>query len=350
MDVMLRRVWILAGDIGGTKTELSLFERLGSGIFSERCSQRFPSQQYADLPAIVTAFFAGLPDQRDAPTVSVASIRGAAFGVAGPVQGRTCKVTNLPWLVDADALQAQLSAPTALLNDFTAVALGVGLLHAGEQHVLQEGAVEPDGPVAILGAGTGLGEAVLVPGDDGPRVLASEGGHADLAPRNPTELRLLEYLWNRHERVSVERVVSGLGLRTLFEFVTETGLASATADTLDAMQTEDVGAVIGERGQARSDPACAAALDLFVDLYGAEAGNLALKVLPTGGLYVAGGIAPRLLASLSDGRFLAAMTDKGRMRPLLEALRVSVVLEPRIGVWGAAHRAAQAANIGPFQR
>ena len=344
----LAHVWIVAGDIGGTKTELAALERTPAGAFRQRAVVRYASSEFASLDAIAGAFMATVAQR--CGDLSSAELAGAAFGVAGPVIGRTSRITNLPWHIDADALQTLLAAPCELLNDFAAVALGVGLLSSAEQCVLQAGEVDPTGPVAVLGAGTGLGEAVLVPATGGPRVLASEGGHTDFAPRNPTEARLLAFLWQRHERVSVERVVSGLGLPAIFDFVCEDGLATPRTDTLAAMEDRDRSAVIGERGQDGSDPACARALQMFVELYGAEAGNLALKVIPTGGLYVAGGIAPRVLPLLQDGRFMGALLDKGRMHDLLSSVRVAVVLEPRVGLFGAARMAALCGGVDNFTR
>lgn len=341
---------ILAGDIGGTKTELALFSTTAAETFAVTHRKRFPSRHYDGLPAVVDAFFAGLTAPDRAAVTGSGAIAAAAFGVAGPVSGRTSRTTNLPWVVDADILSERLSAPTELLNDFQAVALGVGTLGSDELHSLQASPRDAAGSVAVLGAGTGLGEAVLVPTEAGPRVLASEGGHSDFAPRSQTEVRLLQYLWREHRRVSVERVVSGLALPTLLDFVRDAGIATPHASTLAALQTEDPGAVIGERGQQGSDPACAAAIDLFVRAYGAEAGNLALKVLPTGGLFIAGGIAPRLLPSLTDGRFLSSLLDKGRMRPLLETLPIDIVLTPDVGLWGAARLAAQQAGVTAFRR
>lgn len=344
---------ILAGDIGGTKTELALLSRSTSGTFAIQHRRRFPSRDHDGLLSVVDAFLAEVtepPEPSEGGTPAGIGIAGAAFGVAGPVVEGKSHITNLPWVLDAAALSQRLGAPTALLNDFQAVALGVETLHPDELHPLQARDRDPTGPIGVLGAGTGLGQAVLVPTADGPRMLASEGGHTDFAPRSALEVKLLEFLWRRHPRVSVERVVSGLALPSLLDFVRDAGIASPLADTLLALETEDPGAVIGERGQAGSDPACAAALDIFVRAYGAEAGNLALKVLPTGGLFVAGGIAPRLLPSLTDGRFLSALLNKGRMRSVLEAVPVDIVLVPEVGLWGAARMAAMEAGIDGFAR
>lgn len=317
---------VLAGDIGGTKTLLALLERQPDGGLRVLVRARYESAKHPGLGPIVRDFLAR-PD--------VAAPGRAGFGVAGPVVDGRSRVTNLPWEIDAAALQAELGlARVALVNDFAAVAHGVTALTASDLEVLQPGERDPAGPVALIGAGTGLGEALLVPTSAGPRVLPSEGGHADLAPRNDTEIALLRFLLGRHHRVSYERIVSGPGLVTAYEFVIAAGLAPELSDTRERMAVEDRGAVIGARALAGDDPACVRAAELFVGLYGAEAGNLALKALPTGGLFVAGGIAGKLLPLIRAG-FLPAFLDKGRMSPLLAKIPVAVVTNPEVGLLGA---------------
>ncbi|HJK89482.1 MAG TPA: glucokinase [Polyangiaceae bacterium LLY-WYZ-15_(1-7)] len=310
---------VLAGDIGGTKTWLGLFE---DG--RELREAALPSAEYDGLGEAVAEFLGG--ERVDA----------AAFGIAGPVQGRVVRTTNLPWVIDADALEAAHAlGPVRLLNDFHALALGLDRLGEGARVVLQEGEVDPGGPVVVIGAGTGLGKAVIVPtGEAEPRVLSSEGGHRDFAPRDALDAELLT--WLRAElggRVSVERVVSGLGLASLYRFLVEEGHAEG------ALEAPDGAEIAAAR---ETDLAARMALERFVSLYGAEAGNLALEVLAKGGLYVAGGIAPKLHDDLGEGfgvRFLEAFADKGRMRPLLEKTRVTLVTEPKVGLLGAARAA-----------
>ena len=323
---------LLAGDVGGTKTDLALFadDRPAGGRLRELRGARLASADYPGLGALLRAFLGDAPPP----------IAAAAFGVAGPVVGDTCRTTNLPWEIDAAALRAALGIPRLrLLNDFHALALGLGALPDDGLLVLQPGDVDPAGPQAVIGAGTGLGEAILVPTAAGPRVLATEGGHADFAPRDDLEIGLLRALQRRHGHVSWERLVSGPGLVALHDHLAAEGLAVVHPDTRRRLAAEDPAAVIGELALADADPSCVLAVDRFLGLYGAEAGNLALKTLPTGGLFVAGGIAPRLLPKLRRGPFLAAFLDKGRMRPLLERIRVAVVLEPRVGLLGAARAA-----------
>ncbi len=317
---------ILAGDVGGTKTLLAIYEHDASGTTTELRRERFASRAYASLSEVLRAFLgAGSP-----------GVSRVAFGVAGPVVDGRCAATNLPWRIDARELASDLDVERVrLINDFHAVALGIGVLDASELVVLQDAPIVDGAPVAIVGAGTGLGEAVLLPSRDGPTVLATEGGHADFAPRNEVEMALLRFLLGRHSRVSYERVLSGPGIVTLWEFVTSTGLAPALDSTRARLASEDGPAVIGALALSGGDPAATRAVELFVSLYGAEAGNLALKVLPYGGLYVAGGIAGKLLAPMREGAFMRSFLDKGRMRPLLERVRVAVVATPDVGLIGA---------------
>jgi glucokinase len=321
-------VWIVAGDIGGTSTRLALYEQPEAGELRTVKTERFSSPAYGDLTTIVREFLEDAPGPVDR----------AGFGVAGPVHDDTAQATNLPWVLDARVLERDLGITRVrLVNDFHAVALGIGELGPDDLAVLQDQPTDPGGPVAILGAGTGLGEAIVVPDPQGgpPRVLASEGGHTDFAPRNETEIDLLRFLLQRHHRVSVERVVSGPGLHALYDFVVHTGRAT-TADAIkNRLTREDPGKVIGEAALAGTDPACTMAVELFLSAYGAEAGNLALKLLPTGGLFIAGGIAPQLLSRLREGPFMPSFRQKGRMTPLLDRTRVSVVLNTRIGLLGA---------------
>ena len=327
---------VMAGDIGGTKTYLALFERREDGSLVEIKGERYASASFPGLGPMVERF-CGRPGP---------SIDAAAFGVAGPVIDGRCRATNLPWCLDERILQEELEIPRLrLMNDFHAVALGILALPPEDVELLQDRPADPDGLIAILGAGTGLGEAIVLPaghgrGESQARVVVSEGGHCDFAPRNELEIDLLRHLMRRHERVSCERVLSGPGLVAIYEFVVSSGLAPEAEVVREELSSGDPAAVIGGRGIAGSDPACVKALDIFVSLYGAEAGNLALKVLPTGGVYLAGGIAPRILGKLKAGGFVAAMTAKGRMSPLLERLRVSVVTNPKVGLIGAARGAA----------
>ncbi len=325
---------VLAADVGGTKTLLSLQELDEEGFHRELRSERFASRDFSGLAEVIRKFLGD----------DLASVTHAGIGVAGPVtvdeHGESVRATNLPWRIDARALEVALDFERVrLINDFHAVALGIPKLGADDVEVLQVGVVDPAGPMAIIGAGTGLGEAIVLPVAGHSRVIASEGGHCDFAPRNELEIALLRFLLRRHERVSCERVVSGPGLLTLYQFLIEHERLTPLPDTEARMTSEDPSAVIGQRAVAGDDAVCVRAVDLFMSLYGAEAGNLALKVLPKGGLYIAGGVAVRLLPKLREGNFLTAFNRKGRLSPLLEATRVSVVTNTRVGLIGALHAA-----------
>jgi glucokinase len=324
---------VLSGDVGGTKTYLALHEVDDEGFVRELRRERYASSAFPGLADMIGVFLGGGSDAR---------VDRAGIGVAGPVVDDVVKTTNLPWRIDARVLERTLGiGRVTLLNDFEAIALGIPRLPEEDFVVLQDLPADPHGPVVVLGAGTGLGAAVMVPtGSPGHfRVLRSEGGHTDFAPRDEREIDLLRYLLERHERVSYERVVSGPGLLTLYRFVVARGIAPELEETRARMAEEDPSAVIGQRALAGDDPACVEAARMFVGLYGAKAGNLALDVIPTGGLYVAGGVAIHLLPLLQDGGFLRAFRSKGRMSHLLEAVRVSVVRNSRVGLTGALHAA-----------
>jgi len=322
---------VLAGDIGGTKTELALYEH--NADFTELSSRRFSSRGYPSFDLVVQEYLQG--ERVDA----------AGFAVAGPVVDGRCKATNLPWELDERELSAVVGAPVTLDNDFAATVLGVPELGPDDLEWLAPNPRDPNGPIAVLGAGTGLGEAIAVPTERGLRVLSSEGGHADLAPRNEVEIDLLRFLQRRHhKRISVERAVSGPGLISIHAFVVGGGLEPSDPDTEPQMQAGDPAEVISRRGLAGEDAACKLALELFISLYGSEAGNLALKALPTGGLFIAGGIAPKLIAAAAvrTGAFMRSMLDKGRMSNLLSSLPVAVVTNPRTALLGARAHAAKA--------
>jgi len=322
---------VLVGDIGGTKTALGVYESTSTGGYKTVAEKVYASQEHESLAVVL---------QRFLPTLgSTRSLDSAVFSVAGPVQNGVCSTTNLPWVISEHELSTSLHVPVALINDFHAVALGVLELPAASLHTLQSGSREARGVYAVIGAGTGLGEAVALPMESGGvRVLPGEGGHSDFSPRNELEWKLLQFLGAQSEHVSVERVVSGLGLSSLYDFVVAAKLAPDDPETRRRFATESHGAVIAAR--AKEDPAAARALALFTSAYGAEAGNLALKVLPTGGLYIAGGIAARMVDQLDWSAFMRSFCDKGRMSQLMKSIPVSVVREPNVGLLGARAHAA----------
>jgi glucokinase len=316
---------ILGGDIGGTKVELALYERAGDRLI-ERRAQRVRTDDGPDLETLVRAFLDG----------GEPSVTSAAFGIAGPVVDERVVGTNLPWEVDARALAKTTGiARVTVVNDLAATAVGLTALGPDDLQTVHPGAARPGGPIAILAAGTGLGMACLATSPAGPFALASEGGHMDYAPRSDDEVAFYDYLHHRFDgHVSWERVVSGQGLGHLYEFLRDSGREEEPAWLAEARKSGDPHAAITDAdGKA---PIATRALDWFVDHYGAMAGNVALAYAATGGVALAGGIAPKIAARLTDGRFVAAYLDKGRLRPYLEAIPVSIILNPRAGLIGAA--------------
>jgi glucokinase len=318
---------ILAGDIGGTKTIIGLFEEAGDRLQAIR-EENFPSQSYGSLEAVLDQFL-GHGSRPPA--------HAACFGVAGPVIEGKSKVTNLPWELDERRLAEALRVPRVkLLNDLEAGAYGMLQLEPTDLCVLQPGLTHK-GSIAVIAAGTGLGEAILY--WDGARYhpMATEGGHADFAPRSDMEIDLLRYLQREFGRVSYERVLSGPGLFNIYRFLRDSGIALEPEWLRTRIAENDPGAMISEIGLTGDDLLCTKALDLFCSIYGAEAGNLALKALAIGGVYVGGGIAPKILSKLQDGIFTSTFTDKGRFSGLLRSIEVKVSLNLRAPLIGAAH-------------
>jgi glucokinase len=326
---------ILAGDVGGTKTNVGLFE-VAEGVPRLMRAESFHSPRYPGLAAVAAAFLEEHPG---------AGIAAACFGIAGPVIDNRVTTPNLAWQIDGAQVAAEVKVREVLLiNDLVATAEGIPLLAEDEVAVLQAGTAEAagqEGNRALLAAGTGLGMAFL------PRVgerwvpLASEGGHADFAPRNEDEIGLLRFLRERFGRVSVERVLSGPGLFNVFQFLRDARGAEETPEVRQALaQGDDPARVIGEHGLAGSCPVCARALEIFVGVYGAVAGNLALTGTATNGVWLGGGIAPKILPRLTDGLFLQTFLAKGRFVPYLERVPVRVILNQRAAMLGAARRAA----------
>lgn len=322
-------VRVLSGDIGGTKTRLAFIAVNGTKLRTER-EQSYPSRDYAEFDELLGDFLRG----SDRPN-------RAAFGIAGPVQGRVAQTTNLPWRIDADALQEKWGiASCHLLNDLQATACGLPALGSGDLLTLQQGAPGAFGNAAVIAAGTGLGEAGLYWDGQQYQPFATEGGHTSFSPGDDMEVALWRHLQRDHGHVSWERIVSGPGLAMLHEFYCEYR-GMAVPDWLRyQMQQGDPSAEIAKAALSERDQQCSETLDWFVRLYGAEAGNLALKVMSRGGLYLGGGIAPKILSRLQNGRFLASFMNKGRMRPLLEAMPVKVILNDRAALYGPALYAA----------
>ena len=321
---------ILAGDIGGTKTNLAYFKEEEGRVVPVQL-RSYPSQEYRSLLEIIDAMQKELP----------APITAAAFGVAGPIVEGRSKLTNLGWEVVANEIRDGLKLPhVELLNDLEATAYGVLNLPAQGRLTLQPGEVRRHAAIAVIAAGTGLGEGALIWDGKGYRAMPSEGGHSDFAPRNELEIDLLRFLLTKFKRVSYERILSGPGFTTLYEFFRARSQEPQPAWLAGKITSSNPAAAISNAGLERTDPVCVQVLDLFVSLYGAEAGNLALKVLATGGVYIGGGIAPKILPRIQAGGFLEAFTTKGRHSPLLKSMPLYVVLNDKIALYGAAHHAA----------
>lgn len=327
---------ILAGDIGGTSTRLAVFEVRGERLVQIE-SEKFPSRGYTGLEEIVREFLQNHP----------VKVEHAAFGVAGPVLHGRVQTTNLPWVIEASRLASELvTGSVSLLNDLEANTYGVFELTSKDFAVLNPGSPVEGGNIGIISAGTGLGEAGAT--WDGTRfiVFATEGGHTDFAPRNEVEIDLLRYGQQQFgEHVSYERFLSGPGLFVLYQFLRDTGRGTEESWLRDEMQDTDPSAVVGRYGLNGKSELCVRALDLFVSLYGAEAGNLALKLMATRGIFVGGGIAPKILPKLTSGAFMESFTAKGRFNKGLSAIPVRVLLNDQAALLGAARYAGLQAGL-----
>jgi glucokinase len=322
---------LLAGDIGGTKTLLQLAEPAPGGGFATRFEQRYVSAEWRGLTPMVQDFLERARAQGiDHPTA-------ACFGVAGPVNGRIARTTNLPWLLDADAMQQDLSIPRArLINDFQSVGYGIEVLTEDDLVVLQTGIEVAQGTRAVIGAGTGLGHGLLVWQGSNYEVVPSEGGHADFAPTDEEQIGLLRHMQTRFGRCTWERIVSGSGIRNIHDYMLSIHPGEETPALTAARAIGDPPAAVSNAAVEGSDPLAARTMALFCTLYGAQAGNFALTALATGGVYVAGGVAPRIIGMLKNGLFLRGFLDKEeRMRGLLEAMPVRVVVNANVGLMGS---------------
>ncbi len=322
---------VLAGDIGGTTTRIGLF-----AVSKGRCrlivGRDFSSRDYEGLEEVLEDFLKGRKE-----------VDSACFGVAGPVLGRIVRLTNLPWVIRTESLREKFSfRRVAMINDLVANAYGIRMLQKGDFEVLNVGKAGK-GNVALISAGTGLGEAFLF--WDGRRHVPSpsEGGHADFGPRNELEVKLFRYLFSRLGHVSYERILSGEGIFNIYQFLRSLKRSGREPVWLTKkMEQEDPAAVISEMARRKKDGVCAKALDLFTSIYGGAAGNLALQILAVGGVYIGGGIAPRVVWKMKDGTFMKAFVDKGRYSDLLGRIPVKVIMNDRAALLGAA---AHAVNL-----
>jgi glucokinase len=331
---------ILAGDVGGTKVHLALYDFTNGNLQYTR-DHRYPAKDYSGLEEIVKEFLGS--DE----------VTSACFGVPGPVRDGRLRLTNLPWTLDSRELSHNLKIQHIfLINDLEANGYGIAELKADQIYTLSEGDPSQTGNRALIAAGTGLGEGLLIWNGKQHIPYPSEGGHTDYAPRNEDEIDLLRFLKQKYNgRISYERVVAGMGMTNIYDFLRDVRGMEEPAWLRDRLASEDPNAVITELGLAAKSEICEKTLDMYVSAYGAEAGNLALKILSVGGLYIGGGIAPRILEKLKEGAFMRSFTDKGRLSQLLINMPVRVILESRAALLGAAAyaeaRAAELSGVSP---
>lgn len=319
----------LAGDIGGTKTLLQIVEVQGVNI-QVLHEQQFSSKTYDTFDRLLQEFL-------NQTTVKRFTLSAACIGVAGPIQGNDATVTNLPWRMNTTHLQQQCGiAQIRFINDFQAVGYGIEALREPDLVTLQTGQPVLHSVRAVIGAGTGLGEGVLIWQDDHYEAYPSEGGHVGFAPMDETQSDLLQFLRKRYAIVSYEHLVSGPGLGDIFDFVCDHWSTPLSNELQRALTQTDKAAAITQAALANSDEQAQRALDIFIRIYGAQAGNLALTIMARDGVYIAGGIAPKILPALQQGSFLAAFHDKGKMQHLMPGFPVHVITNAKVGVMGAA--------------
>ncbi len=321
---------ILAGDVGGTKTDLGLFQQSAGALTLVR-EHRYATAQFNSLEAVCVEFVG-----------TGTAVNAACLGVPGPIIDGRAHATNIPWELSSDSLSRTLKGvPVRLLNDLTAIAYGVVHLKPAEFAVLHRAENPPaHGNIAVLAAGTGLGESALVWEGDKYYAVASEGGHSDFAPRSAEQIELLKFLTGEFGHVSYERVLSGPGLWNIYRFLRRESGAEEPAWLSAQIAVGDPSAAVSGAALAGRDPVCVHALTMFCDIYGSEAANLALKVLALGGVYLGGGIGPKILPMLTGGAFVKGFLAKGRLNEILRRMEVRVSLNPAAGLLGAAHYAA----------
>ena len=326
--------YILAGDIGGTKSNIATFRVVGRELLLVR-NQRFTSSSYAGLSAILREYLA--EDERP--------ILAGCFGLPGPVHNGRAKPTNLTWGVDAAEISTQFDIPSvSVLNDLEANAYGIPHLKPSDFAVVQKGAADASGNRCVVSPGTGLGEAGMFWDGKRHHVWACEGGHADFAPRSPLEIALLEYLMKQFGHVSAERVVSGMGIENIYKFLRETGRGRELPAVAKEMKTTDPNRVISKFADSGDCPMCVQALEIFVGCLGAEASNMALKTMASGGVYLGGGIPVKLLSRIQSVDFLHAFNDKGRLSSIMEATPVMVILNDQAALIGAGYYALEGSS------
>lgn len=319
---------LLAGDIGGTKVSLALFEE--DKQFQCVEEKTFHSRDFSDFSSLLHHFLSSFPD---------VSISRAGFGIAGPVQDGICRATNLPWTLSAEELQHQCKIPHVfLLNDLEASGWGLQFLSPSKYVTLNEGK-KINGNRVLISAGTGLGEAGLFWNTKIHQPIATEGGHTDFAPCNEEQMGFFSYLYKQYKHVSYERVLSGFGLYQIYRFLVDTQKEERDPE-IEAISTKsEPQRLVIEKALEGLSTACIHAVEIFISIYGAEAGNLALKYLARGGVYLGGGLAPRLLPFFKHGGFMSAFTAKGRFSSLMQDIPIHLILEDTTALFGAAHYA-----------
>ena len=326
MSVAAENRQVLAGDIGGTKTNLALYSQ-GKTRPVPRIIVSYSSRGASDLETIVAQFLEKHP----------ARITDACFAIAGPVIDGRCKTTNLPWDVSESRLKRRFGWDVRLINDLTATGLGIPLLYHRERYPLNTARPRKGENIALIAPGTGLGTSVLICQEGKYVPIASEGGHVDFAPTDETEALLWRYMYQHYGHVSIERIVSGMGLFNIFSFMKDSGRHRVPEWLTRDIEKGDPGRAISEAAIKRNDPLCKDVLRIFTSILGSIAGNLALTVLATGGVYLGGGIPPKILPALADGAFMNAFSNKGRFRDILENISVRVILNDHAAILGAAH-------------
>ena len=332
---------VLAGDIGGTKTNLGLYGK-GTDRPRPEVVESYASQDAPDLEHILAQFVEHLAKRL--ANRHHAEIKSACFGVAGPVVNGKCKTTNLPWIVDEDKIKKRFDWPrVSLINDLSATAYAVPLMRPKELVPLNRVRAGKGRNLALLAPGTGLGQALLVYRDGLMIPVSSEGGHVDFAPTDDAEVALWRYMQKKFGHVSVERLVSGPGLVNIYSWLKDSGRYREPAFMAKKIREMDPAKAITQGAMAHRNPLCVKALNMFVSIFGAVAGNLALTGFATGGVYLGGGIPPKILPKLKEGMFMKAFTDKGRFKTLLEKIPVRVILNDKAALLGAAHHAFELA-------
>lgn len=331
----MSEILILAGDVGGTKANLAFYS-LRNAKLNLVIQKQFPSSGYSNLHELIAEFIKETGKKAD----------HVCIAVAGPVVNGTCHATNLPWVIDANVLAQRLELnKVELMNDLEANAHGIYELTEDDFVTINQGDRKIHGNVGVISAGTGLGEAGIIWEDRKMRPFASEGGHCDFAPNGQIQFELLQYLHQKFNHVSCERVLSGQGLHNIYEFLRDQNKYPEPAWLAELLKSGDPPAIISEHGLKGETPICVEALNIFTDIYGAEAGNLALKLMATGGIYIGGGIAPKMIAKLNEPRFLQAFLEKGRLQSVLETIQIKVIMNDKTALLGAARCALMHAGI-----